>query len=219
MSGLDTQLYLLTHAHTDHLTGLDNASTNIHIICSEVTKRLVLNYEREKDRIAFDKGTIERRKQAYEGLNARVAQFHQTTVSTGEKRKEDRLLTRDPFHVIPFDKPEPFEVGYDPVTGRKKWVVITMLDANHCPGSAMFLLTDPDKDLTVLHTGDTRLDRPFLDRLERRPALMPYLARFMGMDILQQDTRVDKKESGAAGQGGTFKNKILERIYLDTSAV
>ncbi|KAJ9107722.1 hypothetical protein QFC21_001182 [Naganishia friedmannii] len=231
------QYYLLTHAHTDHLTGLDNASTNIIIVCSKVTKGLVLNYERERDRIAFDRKTVERRKRAYEGLNARVESVNKDVGAAGHKRKHETSTTRDPFvrllsafpavcadrsctqHVIPFDVPQRLRVGYDPSTGREKWVIITMLDANHCPGSAMFLLTDPDKDVSVLHTGDIRPDRPFLDRLERHQAVMPYLAKFMGMDVSQEDTPSLGAISDAQAQGGIFKNKKLERIYLDTSAV
>ncbi|KAJ9115893.1 hypothetical protein QFC22_005036 [Naganishia vaughanmartiniae] len=164
------QFYLLTHAHTDHLTGLDSASTNIIIICSAVTKGLVLNYERERDRIAFDKKTVEKRKRVYEGLAARVESVNKE--AAGHRGKHET-----------------------------------------------FLLTDPDKDLTVLHTGDIRPDRPFLDRLERHPAVMPFLARFMGMDVSQQDhpsigARLDPK-----AQAGIFRNKKLERIYLDTSAI
>lgn len=92
------QLYLLTHAHTDHLTGLDNASTNIIILCSEVTKRLVLNYEREKDRIAFDRGVIERRRKAYQGLAAFSEGQTVVGASTGQKRSVSGAgVVRDPF--------------------------------------------------------------------------------------------------------------------------
>jgi L-ascorbate metabolism protein UlaG (beta-lactamase superfamily) len=84
------QLYLLTHAHTDHLTGLDSASTNIVIICSEVTKRLVLNYEREKDRVAFDRGNVERRRRAYVGLVAASE-----AARTGKRKRGE--VVRDPF--------------------------------------------------------------------------------------------------------------------------
>ncbi|GHJ90155.1 hypothetical protein NliqN6_6557 [Naganishia liquefaciens] len=212
------QLYLLTHAHTDHLTGLDNASTNIVILCSDVTKRLVLNYEREKDRIAFDQGLIERRRRAYRGLEAAKAQ---TTgaVHAGRKRHISCVgSARDPFRVLRFDMPERFDVGYDAETGRKNSVVITMLDANHCPGSAMFLLTDPHTGATILHTGDVRPDRPFLDRLERHPAVTPYLAKIMGIETSQQPQGKGRIE-GTDKLGGSFRARKLERVYLDTSAV
>lgn len=92
------QLYLLTHAHTDHLTGLDSASTNIIILCSEVTKRLVLNYEREKDRIAFDRGLIEQRRRAYQGLAARADALESAVTNVGQKRHLSGVgVVRDPF--------------------------------------------------------------------------------------------------------------------------
>lgn len=134
--------------------------------------------------------------------------------------------------VIPFDVPQRFELGYDATTAKVRSVVITMLDANHCPGSAMyvsstsqlirssharrFLLSDPDTGATVLHTGDVRPDRPFLDRMERHPAVQPYLARVMGMDVLQRDA--GRGEDGVGGKG-VYCGKRLERVYLDTSAV
>lgn len=49
------QYYLLTHAHTDHLVGLTDLHNNCTIICSQETKALLLNYERVKDRIDYDR--------------------------------------------------------------------------------------------------------------------------------------------------------------------
>lgn len=65
--------------------------------------------------------------------------------------------------------------------------------------------------MTVLHTGDVRPDRPFLDRLERHPAVMPYLAKVMGIAVAQADRGVKGK--------GLWSGRKLERVYLDTSAV
>lgn len=58
---------------------------------------MVLNYERERDRIAFDRKTVERRKRAYEGLNARVERVNKEAVVTGNKRKHEMSTIRDPF--------------------------------------------------------------------------------------------------------------------------
>jgi hypothetical protein len=72
---------------------------------------------------------------------------------------------------------------------------------------------NPDTGTTILHTGDVRPDRPFLDRLERHPAVMPYLAKIMGMNTVQRGSNADDAVSGV------FKTRRLERVYLDTSAV
>ena len=79
-------------------------------------------------------------------------------------------------------------------------------------------MTDPDTGIAVLHTGDVRPDRAFLDRLERHPAVMPYLAKIMGMETVQrqQCDRIDKEPDALSG---LFQARKLERVYLDTSAV
>jgi hypothetical protein len=48
---------------------------------------------------------------------------------------------------------------------------------------------------------------------------MPYLAKFMGMEVSQQDIPAHEAHLTAEAQGGIYRNKKLERIYLDTSAV
>jgi hypothetical protein len=111
-----------------------------------------------------------------------------------------------------YDVPETFRIG-------NEMVEITMLDANHCPGSSMyvppphkripltrplpsrFLVTSPTS--AVLHTGDLRADAPFMKYLRDHPVLEPFI----------QD------------RGGFFDNgkrvhhegkRRLDRIYLDT---
>lgn len=79
-------------------------------------------------------------------------------------------------------------------------VTITLLDANHCPGSTMFLITAKDK--AVLHTGDVRADSTFLANLSRNPALSQYI-----------HTTPIKESDRFWGK------RTLDRIYLDTSAV
>jgi len=49
-------LYLLSHTHSDHITGLTAKSFGARIICSADSKHMLLNAEPATDRIAFDRG-------------------------------------------------------------------------------------------------------------------------------------------------------------------
>jgi DNA cross-link repair 1C protein len=49
-------LFLLSHTHSDHTTGLSAKSFGSRIICSVDSKHMLLNYEPAADRIAFDNG-------------------------------------------------------------------------------------------------------------------------------------------------------------------
>jgi hypothetical protein len=51
-------LHLLTHTHTDHLTGLSARSFGGMVVCSRVAKEMLLRWEPAKERVAFDRGEI-----------------------------------------------------------------------------------------------------------------------------------------------------------------
>ena len=96
----DVRHYLLTHAHSDHTTGL-NASFDLGTIyCSSITARVL-----------------------------------RSTIGTRQK-----LLCT-------------LEVGE---TIEVEGVMITALDAGHCPGALMFLFHDLASGHRALHTGDCR---------------------------------------------------------------
>jgi hypothetical protein len=67
----NARLYLLTHVHTDHLTGLSDSFTG-HIICSPDSKRMLLRLEAEIERERLDDGTREQRMLKYNGLRKRT---------------------------------------------------------------------------------------------------------------------------------------------------
>lgn len=94
-----------------------------------------------------------------------------------------------------------YDLGYDE-QNRPIRVTITLLDANHCPGSTMFLIEDDQH--AILHTGDIRADGPFMETLRNNPAVGRYVEPWPLLPGSSKET---------AGR------RRLDRIYLDTSAM
>ncbi|KAK8845518.1 hypothetical protein IAR55_006233 [Kwoniella newhampshirensis] len=184
----NAQLFLLTHVHSDHLIGLTEDFTG-KIICTPDTKRMLLRLEPEVERAYMEEGLRERRRVRFGGLKARME----------GKGRDARLVDR--IEAIPYGHPKEFEIGYE--HGQPQKVTITLLDANHCPGSAMFLVAS--QDTAVLHTGDVRADSQMLQSLGRNPAVQEYLVPVSTYD----------DQAGKVGAG----RRIMNRIYLDTAAV
>ncbi|KAK4688867.1 hypothetical protein P7C73_g1215, partial [Tremellales sp. Uapishka_1] len=189
----NAQLFLLTHVHSDHLLGLSDGFTG-KIICSADTKRMLLALEPEKERVHLEDGIREEKRLKYAGL----ARKNAVDRIVGLLMREYGFAAADSLvqEAIPYGHPTVFELGY----GEK--VTITLLDAGHCPGSTMFLITSPDK--AVLHTGDIRADSLFLQSLRRQPSLQEFIVPW------------DSYHSQSTLGGG---RRCLDRIYLDTSAV
>jgi hypothetical protein len=74
-------LYLLSHTHSDHISGLSAKSFGARVVCSVDAKHMLLNYEYALDRIAFDKGEIPEKRRPYAHLKI------DHIPSTGSKRK------------------------------------------------------------------------------------------------------------------------------------
>jgi DNA cross-link repair 1A protein len=101
----DCRAYFLTHAHSDHTTGLSKSFNAGPIYCSPVTARVL---------------------------------------------RHDFGLRPDCLRVLELDE-----------TATIAGVEVTPMDANHCPGAAMFLFKVPpsspgSKAQVILHTGDMR---------------------------------------------------------------
>ncbi|TSK14752.1 DNA cross-link repair 1A protein [Bagarius yarrelli] len=91
----------------------------------------------------------------YEGLNKTSTFPIYCNKITGNLVKSKLHVNEQYVHILPMHE--------ECVVGG---VRVTLLDANHCPGSAMLLLLLPDGQ-TVLHTGDFRAD----SSMERYPEL------------------------------------------------
>ncbi|VUC25537.1 unnamed protein product [Clonostachys rosea] len=84
---------------------------------------------------------------------------------------------------LPLDTPTSIELR----PGHQ--IQVTLLDANHCPGSVMFLIEGDER--AILYTGDIRSEPWFVNSIQRNPAILEY----------------------------TLGSKTLDKVYLDTSFI
>ncbi|KAH9924318.1 uncharacterized protein BXZ73DRAFT_79283 [Epithele typhae] len=175
-------LYLLSHTHTDHLNGLSARSFGQTVCCSHDAKEMLLRHEVYYERALK---TAELRAE-------NVRTFAHLKIEP--RRLEDGSLdvtgSRDLLRPLHAHIPTKFTLS------EEEEVVITLLDANHCPGAVMYLVEGSKG--AVLHTGDLRAEPWFIDSLTRNPYVQKYLH--------------------AEGTLSSSTPK-LEAIYLDTACV
>ncbi|EWC43640.1 hypothetical protein DRE_01527 [Drechslerella stenobrocha 248] len=149
----------LSHIHSDHLSGLAGKSYRAPFIyCSAGTKKLLLKLERRVHRLNYAKRLVESHEYSYLDFT-----------------KRERILRE-----LPLETPTEIELcpGYT--------IRVTLFDANHCPGSTMFLVEGNGK--AILYTGDIRAEPWWLEKLKRNPILLPY---FRGIKILDFQRHAD----------------------------
>ncbi|KAG7087564.1 hypothetical protein E1B28_013519 [Marasmius oreades] len=182
----NAKLYFLTHTHSDHLLGLQAKGFAQKVYCSQDAKQMLLRIEEFQERSLRDKGYRAEPTRKYRHLQ--VNPIYDSTGHCINEPQVRNLLKTCPMNL-------PFEVQY----AEGEEVVITAIDANHCPGSVMYLIEGPQG--SILHTGDFRAEPWFLETIKRNPFLQPYLA--------SEDTPLQENEL----------IKTLEAIYLDTACV
>lgn len=101
------------------------------------------------------------RKRPYEWLK-----LTQQEASIRRRETGSSVAPRDILHPLPLNTPT--TVQYLP--GVK--VKLTLLDANHMPGAVMFLVEGHRG--AILHTGDCRAEKWWLESLVRNPAMQRY---------------------------------------------
>ena len=146
----------------------NRAAPTAPIYCTETTKQMLLDYEPERSRRARIVNKAERRVLPCEHLcDPKMRKYSRQGI-----RVPTAQQGVDHLHSIPYNTPT--TIHY---TSRVD-LVITLLDANHMPGSAMFLIEGPRG--AVLHTGDVRAEEWWVEALARNVFINRYIHR--GLD-------------------------------------
>jgi hypothetical protein len=153
-------LHLLTHTHTDHISGLQAQSFSGTIVCSTDAKQMLLHHEVYNERALYEG--------EYRAEHRRTYRHLKIDPYIGSNGEIVHHTSRDLLRNIPLNTPTEFELECD------KKVTITLIDANHCPGAVMFLIEG--REGAILHTGDFRAEPWFLDCIRHNSFLQPYLA-------------------------------------------
>ncbi|KAH9949777.1 hypothetical protein B0H21DRAFT_889437 [Amylocystis lapponica] len=190
-------LHLLTHTHTDHLNGLSARSFGSQVVCSQDAKGMLLRHEVYAERALKDADIRTEYVKTFSHLKV-----HPMTNLDGSY---DLVHSRDLLKTIPLNTPTQFNLS------DSESVVITALDANHCPGAVMFLIEG--KKGAILHTGDFRAEPWFLESLTKNPFIQPYL---MPPDM---EFEPQKDNNGTENATHTGVVRRLEAIYLDTACL
>ncbi|KAF5372288.1 hypothetical protein D9757_009638 [Collybiopsis confluens] len=169
-------LYLLSHTHTDHIVGLQAQSFSQTVYCSSDAKQMLLRHEVYQER-ALHKGEY----RAEHKWTYRHLKIDPWVDSDGQPNYHG---SRDLLQPIPLNTPTKIELEHD------KSIIITVFDANHCPGAVMC---------------DFRAEPWFLESIKHNPFLQPYLAPPDDTDYFED------------GDGQVIKT--LDAIYLDTACV
>ncbi|KAK2832001.1 hypothetical protein FQN49_006955 [Arthroderma sp. PD_2] len=89
-------------------------------------------------------------------------------------------------HLAKLLRPIPSQVPTEIELMPGNTIRVTLFDANHCPGSVMFLIEGGGK--AILYTGDIRAETWWVQSLIRNPVLIPYTMGDSRLDNVYLDT-------------------------------
>ncbi|GAA5898232.1 hypothetical protein JCM5296_001191 [Sporobolomyces johnsonii] len=198
-TGKAPHFYLLTHAHTDHITGLNSPHFAGRIYATPVTKHLIENTMEAADRVLCEEfGERVKPRKKFANLKKwrkRGGGGHQHGKTGMDNIKEIQLNTPTV------------------IDGPDGVVTVTAIDANHCPGSCMFLIEGivDSTHRAVLITGDIRAEPWWTASLAHNPLLSKYVA-------WNPPSRKGKERATDSGLSAR-PAFTLDCVYLDTSCV
>ncbi|KAK4057388.1 hypothetical protein OIO90_001457 [Microbotryomycetes sp. JL221] len=199
--GRPAHVYLLTHAHTDHIVGLDAKGFSGIIYMTAPTKQILLETATASERVMWEeRGQSSKLKRKFDNLRERKGRASQAGPPTGRQYKGS-----DSIRTVSLNAP--FEV-----TGPSQEVVrVTALDANHCIGSCMYLIegTVQGVEQAVLVTGDIRAETWWTTALRHNPLVSKYV-HWPNRDHMKADDQVVEQITGRSR---------LDCIYIDTSSI
>ncbi|KAJ7926200.1 beta-lactamase-like protein [Mycena leptocephala] len=192
-------LHLLSHTHSDHITGLQAKSFGYTVICSHDAKEMLLRHEVYAERSLHEQEYRAETTRTYSHLKVDPLIYPDGSMYyTGSRDLLVRAAAAQTnTSEVRLQRPLPLNTPTEIELANDESVTITLFDANHCPGAVMFLIEGQQG--AVLHTGDFRAEPWFLESITHNPFLQPYLA------------------SGDSQPGDP--NSALEAIYLDTASV
>ncbi|KAG5924693.1 hypothetical protein E4U61_007368 [Claviceps capensis] len=97
-----------------------------------------------------------------------------------EARQQTYKHLRRVLKALPMETPTTMELK----PGCK--IQVTLFDANHCPGSTMFLIEGQGK--AIVYTGDVRAEPWFVNSIARNPTIVEYTHGLRTLDKLYLDT-------------------------------
>jgi DNA cross-link repair 1C protein len=104
-----------------------------------------------------------------------------------ESRKQTYRRLKNHIKPIPLETPTEIELA----PGQS--IRVTLLDANHCLGSCMFLIEGDGK--AILYTGDLRSETWWVNTLIRNPVLLPYTKGTQRLDNIYLDTTFSSSDA------------------------
>ncbi|GAA6060175.1 hypothetical protein JCM10212_005176 [Sporobolomyces blumeae] len=211
--------YFLTHAHTDHFVGLASPSFTGQIYTTRLTKHLVRHTTEAGERVRFDefRDRVLKPKRKFENLFGTRRTKGSKDVGDAARRAGS---LRGFDQIIEVDIDRPFVL---PGPSDGDFVRATAIDANHCPGSCMFLFEGyVDASFrSILVTGDIRAEPWWIESLRHNPVLSNSVTFPTGAEVGTRSTR-QAHTTGRPGSGSKRRPRPareLDCIYLDTSNV